>query len=59
MTRLLHLVTVPEHVLAETVISLQRENPQYDVQVVNLAVEDVDYAEVVDRIFASDSVAVW
>lgn len=55
----LHLLTRPEDALALQVIERQRQLPEAEVVVVDLAGPDPDYGVVLEQIFAADSVAVW
>ena len=59
MTIALHILTQPSDALAEDIIARQRTNAGQTVDVVDLTVESPDYADLVKRIYAADSVAVW
>jgi hypothetical protein len=60
MAQLLHLITRPQDSLAQEVVrqQLQAEG-ESQVRVIDLTVGAVDYAALVEAIFASDSVQVW
>ena len=59
MAVLLHILTQPGDTLARQVIARQREQPEQQVVVFDLAVAEPDYAKLLEQIFAADSVAVW
>ncbi|MBL9170978.1 MAG: hypothetical protein JNN07_24815 [Verrucomicrobiales bacterium] len=60
MAQRLHLITQPQDSLAQEVVRqhLQAEG-ESQVRVIDLTAGTVDYAALVDAIFASDSVQVW
>lgn len=59
MRQILVLQTKGFEPLNDLVIELERQLPDARVEVVDLTVGNPDYAALVDRIFASDSVQVW
>jgi hypothetical protein len=59
MRRLLHIVTEAEDPFAAEIIKLQRALPDCEVEVVRLTGRESDYAALLDKIFAADSVQVW
>jgi hypothetical protein len=59
MPRLLHIITTREEPLPEKIITAQKENPANEVEVFDLTQGEPDYQELVGKIFAADSVAVW
>jgi hypothetical protein len=59
MKKVLHILTKENDVDAMEVISRQRARPGCDLETVNLAAAQPDYAKLLEKIFAADSVAVW
>ena len=59
MRVVLHILTQPDDTLAQQVIASQREQPDQEVNVVDLTAAEPDYARLLEEIFAADSVAVW
>lgn len=59
MTTALHILTKPDDTLAEDIIARQRSQTGLTVDVADLTVDSPDYAGLLQRIFAADSVAVW
>lgn len=60
MPQLLHIITKPEDPLAEEVISKQRLDAANQVEIVDVTKGgQPDYKELVQKIFAADSVQVW
>ncbi len=55
----LHILTRPDDPLARTVIDAQRADPAHAVTVVDWTRETPDLDELLDRIFAADSIATW
>jgi len=55
----LHIVTKPNDTLAAEVIAKQRTLTGLLVKVADLTVIDPDYQNVLEEIFAADSVEVW
>ena len=59
MRIVLHILTQADDSLAEEIIARQREQPDQEVNVVDLWAAVPDYARLLQEIFAADSVAVW
>ena len=59
MKTILHIITSKDDALSDEIIRLQGGLPECRVESVNLAEANPDYAQLVRRIFAADSVAVW
>ena len=59
MRIVLHILTQPGDTLAQEVIARQREQPDQQVNVVDLTAAEPDYARLLQEIFTADSVAVW
>ncbi len=61
MTQILHIVTRPVDDLSRQVIDQQREQADITVREANLAESgiEVDYRDLLNEIFAADSVQVW
>jgi hypothetical protein len=59
MRAILHILTKPEDSLARDVIASQKELPDCNVETVDLSSPDVDYSELLEKIFAAHSVEVW
>lgn len=59
MNKFLHILTKENDVDALEVISRQRARPDCELETVNLADSQPDYAKLLEKIFAADSVAVW
>jgi hypothetical protein len=59
MRKVLHILTKENDTDANEVISHQRVLPDCELVTVDLAVGQPDYAGLLERIFAADSVAVW
>lgn len=55
----LHIVTRTDDALAAQVIAAQRRQPELEVREVNLAAPGPDYENLLEEIFAADSVTVW
>jgi hypothetical protein len=58
MRSILHIVTQPNPDLVG-IIDAQKAETEVQVQVADLAVSDVDYDQLLEQIFAADSVQVW
>ena len=58
MRTILHIVTKRDKELLAELLERQRALPETKVEVVALA-EGADYSELIEKIFAADSVAVW
>jgi hypothetical protein len=59
MTTILHILTKRDDSLAEGVIGEQKQGSEFKVEVVDLTRPEPDYAGLVERIFAADSLVVW
>lgn len=59
MRRLLHIVTKSDEPLATEIIQCHRQQPDWEVTVVDLTQREPDYEALLERIFAADSVQVW
>ena len=59
MARILHLLTRENDALATEIISRQREEPDQQVETVDLTQERPDYSRLLEKIFETDSIAVW
>jgi hypothetical protein len=55
----LHIITRTEDVFAQDIIARQRLRPECSVQVVDLSQGEPDYDQLLDAIFAADSIQVW
>jgi hypothetical protein len=59
MRKILHVLTKENDSTAREVISRQRAQPDCELQTVDLTAGQPDYEELLQRVFAADSVAVW
>lgn len=59
MPILLHILTEPADPLVTEIIAKQRATPENKIAVVDLTKADADYKELLEKIFAADSVQVW
>jgi hypothetical protein len=59
MRRVLHILTRPDDALPRELIALQKSNPENRLEVVDLTRPGPDYKDLLDRIFAADSVETW
>ncbi len=60
MRRLLHIVTRTGDPLEQTILDQQRAMADCQVEVADLTRDDEpDYAALLDKVFAADSVQVW
>lgn len=59
MKTLLHILTRPDDPLASEIIDRQRDGGDYNVVVKDLTAGPVDYKELLENIFAADSVQAW
>ena len=55
----LHILTRPDDALAGGVIATLGKQSDVQVKIVDLAVPKPNYSEMLEEIFAADSVAVW
>lgn len=59
MQTLLHILTQTDDALAYEIIAKQKSNPENKIEVVNLTQAETDYKNLLEKIFAADSVQVW
>jgi hypothetical protein len=59
MRRVLHILTRENEMLALKVIDGHREQPDWQVEVVDLTKTEPDYRDLLEKVFAADSVQVW
>ncbi|MEP6662872.1 MAG: hypothetical protein ABJC04_04315 [Verrucomicrobiota bacterium] len=59
MTRILHVLTEGDDTLAVKFIATQKKAPENKIASVDLSQPDVDYKDLLEKIFVSDSVQVW
>lgn len=59
MTSVLHILTRPADDWVRATIKAQSQLPDLKVEVIDLTQGTPDYAALVERVFASDSVASW
>jgi hypothetical protein len=59
MRKVLHILTKETDADADEVISRQRTLLDCKQETVNLAFDQPDYTNLLEKIFAADSVAVW
>ena len=59
MRRVLHILTRENEVLGLKVIEGHREQPDCQVEVVDLTKPEPDYRDLLEKVFAADSVQVW
>ena len=59
MRQILNILTEANRDLVSSVIDSQKAQKDVQVAVVDLASGDVDYDQLLDQIFAADSVEVW
>lgn len=59
MRRLLHVLTQTDQPLTTEIIRLQRQEPGWEVEVVELFQSQPDYEGLLEKIFVADSVQVW
>ena len=59
MREILHIVTTEKDALAEQMISRQSADPQNHVTVADLTRSGANYEELLEAIFAADSIQVW
>ena len=59
MSTLLHILTEPSDALAKEVIAKQTANSENKIEIVDLTKDDPDYKNLLEKIFAADSVQVW
>ncbi|HUD48194.1 MAG TPA: hypothetical protein VMR33_15285 [Candidatus Baltobacteraceae bacterium] len=59
MPRILHILTRPDDALALEIIARQKENNRDRIQIVDLRTPRPDYADLLEKIFAAESVESW
>ena len=59
MRRVLHILTRPDDALAREVIARQKNGAGKIVEAVDLTLPAPDYKELLDKIFAADSIGCW
>ena len=59
MTTLLHVLTRPADDWVQSLIKSQETCTTHTVEVIDLTLGTPDYAHLVERVFAADSVATW
>ena len=59
MKRILHILTRENDPTAAEVISQQRAQAEWEIAIVDLNESNPDYASLLEKVFAADSVAVW
>jgi len=57
--KILHILTKENDTDANELISRQRALPEYELGTVDLGTGQPDYAALLEKVFAADSVAVW
>jgi hypothetical protein len=58
MRTLLHIITRPEDSLAQEIIARQQQTEEQEI-VVDLTKTGPDYKELLENVFAAESVQVW
>jgi hypothetical protein len=59
MPRVLHILTRHDDALAREIIARQKENHLEGIEIVDLTKPRPDYEELLEKIFAADSVESW
>ena len=59
MTTVLHVLTRPADDWVQSLIQSQENSAEHNVEVIDLTLETPDYAHLVQRVFAAESVATW
>ena len=59
MRQILHILTTPNDVLAQQIISAQQQQAEQTVKSFDLTLTDPDYHALLHEIFAADSIEVW
>ncbi len=59
MPRVLHILTRPDDALAREIITQQRKKQQEGIEIVDLTKPQPDYGQLLEKIFAADSVESW
>lgn len=59
MRKILHLLTRAERTLPDGVIATQKQNPQFQIEVIDFNQAEPDYRQLLEKIFEADSIEVW
>lgn len=59
MNHILHITTRRDDAFAKSVIEQEQSQPETRCEVIDLTKRDANYDELVQKIFAADSVQVW
>jgi hypothetical protein len=59
MRKALHILTKENDAEAREILSRQRARPDCESETVSLAAGQPDYAALLEKIFAADSISVW
>jgi hypothetical protein len=59
MAMILHLLTRPDDELPRAIGRIQQSDPANEVEVMDLSAGEADYARLVEKIFAADSIEAW
>jgi hypothetical protein len=59
MRTVLHIFTRPENELALEVVAKQQALAEVKIEVADLTATDVNYDDLIEKIFSADSVEVW
>jgi hypothetical protein len=59
MPRVLHILTRPNDTLAKDLMARQKSGAGNNVEAVDLTLAAPDYKELLEKIFAADSVECW
>ena len=59
MRCLLHILTTPDDTLAQEIISIQRQQTDLEVTLVDVNAAEPDYHALLEKIFVADSIQVW
>jgi hypothetical protein len=59
MALVLHILTRPDDALAREIIARQRETQPNSIEIADLTIRQPDYADLLAKIFAAESVETW
>jgi hypothetical protein len=59
MRKVLHILTKTDDELSRTVISLQQDVAEIELNLIDLTVPEPDYDSLLEAIFDADSIEVW
>ena len=59
MAKILHLLTRPDDSFALAIAETQRGDSANQVEVIDLTAGEPDYAQLVEKVFAADSIETW